>query len=134
MNTFTIVDKSYYSVNLQELDKEVCRFWDVPFNPEQYAVPKNSEYVMGCSWVSIIGNAISNSDVYTHGWAGVVEYLATHPIGKCFIDPDNSLQLRLDARAIDKVRQYIKFYQPYLDLIKHFSDMGLQPKQIKYVK
>lgn len=134
MKTFAIIDKSSYPVNLQELDKEVCHFWNVPFNSKQYAVPNESEQVIGCNWVSIIGNAISNSDMYAHGWAGVVEYLAARPLGRCFIDNNHPLQLYLDARTLDKVKKLMQFYKPYIELIHHFANMGLQPKQIEYVK
>ena len=60
--------------------------------------------------------------------------MTTRSLGRCFIDRDNPLKLHFDARTIDRIKKLIEFYKPYLELIDHFANMGLQPKQLEYTK
>lgn len=132
-NTFEILGRDGFPVDIQKLDSEVCRFWNVPSNPDFFASPKEDKSYFA-NWVTIIGTAISQQGTYLHGWANVVDTMISSRIGRCFIDKNNACKLIYDARVIHEIQKLFDFYQPYLALIDYFAERGYQPRQIQYTK
>lgn len=130
MRQFVIIDSTRYPVNLQLLDKKVCEFWDVKWDPDRYAAPKDSHYQYLDNWITVIGDAISNHDKYTTGWSAIIEHLVCRPIGRAFMDSDSKLKITYDGRTIRQIKRLMEYYQPYIDLINYFAELGLQPKQL----
>lgn len=108
---FEILDKENNAIQLDELDKQAAAFWGVDYSTSQYAKPK----MHGENWFDIIGWEISHENC--NRWEQVRDGLKA----RCGRYSDNGSEFD----------QYLIFFKPFLDLVKHWAELGHKPRFIK---
>lgn len=108
--SFQITTKEGEPITINDLDREACALWNRPYDEKHYVKPKEQEYY--AHWFDMVG-------LYIHcqrskeerrkrvDWSDVLGLMMGH------------LLLEKDA---EKVKISIEAYwQPYIDLIRHWK-------------
>ena len=119
---FQIKDKEGVALTLRSLDEEVALFWEVELEERMYAKPfikgGTQEGSRGPNWFNMVGFHIhlrNNVKDYSENkqvdWADVLGLL----MGDWLMSKDREASWEKPH-----------YYQPYIDLVKHWEDKGYQ--------
>lgn len=106
---FAIYNKEGKPITIDELNREVAKFWEVEYTETKYVSPENCYY----SWFDNIGTAIADLSQGKHKWPEVIGYFASvAAIG------EHSFQEFIDA---------LKPFKPFIELCMYWESKGYTP-------
>lgn len=157
MKKFQILNKEGVALTLSQLDGEAAKFWSKEIHPKNYAnpfpevIPKDDSmksridaetrnaYNNSSNWFDIIGWSVANQGHYTTGWNNVIDTMVTESLGHAILNDQFELpefiqvgnEWHLPEQVEIKVYATLKYFKPFVDLIKHWESKGYVPVSIE---
>lgn len=153
MSSFRILNKEGVAIDINDLDIEAAAFWGKEVEDKEYANPSKIEdfesemkyhFNKLGNWFDIIGFKIAHLDElegypnYKSGWSAVISGIMGELSHRVMNDNLELLPYSVEEDNIslgDKmtinILGILEYSKPYIALIKHWSDKGYKPQQVK---
>jgi hypothetical protein len=123
MSVFRIKDNKGAYVSINDIDVIAAKFWGVEVSNQRYASPKDKQ----TNWLDMIGYAIANPGNYTSGWRNVICTFQSTLTEGVICAPNGEI---FDIEStIDLAKSAIEYSWPYVELVQHFIELGLEPEK-----
>lgn len=157
MRKFQILDKEGVALTISQLDEEAAKFWGKEVHSKNYAnpfpevIPKDDSikshieaemhnaHNNSLNWFDIIGWNVANQGNYTTGWNNVIDTMVTESLGRSILNDQCELpefiqtgnEWHLPEQVEIRVYTILKYFKPFVDLIKHWESKGYVPVSIE---
>lgn len=108
---FAIYNKEGKPITIDELNREVAKFWEVEYTETKYVSPKG----YSSTWLDTVGTAIA--DIQSNEWIDVIGFftkLAT-------------VGASIGEASFEGIIDALKYYKPYIELCLYWKSKGYTP-------